>query len=461
MKNALRSPDVGRVLVLERGKRHSYQWQLEKGAHNDLDVPLPHRETGLRGKWWNYNIGFGGGSNCWWTNAMRIHPADFELKSRYGVGVDWPLNYEDLEPYYCDAEEEMFVSGDNASDLVFPRSRPFPQPRHRYSDIGLAMKAAYPDTTFAMPTTRGRVSSETRGVCCAVGQCGLCPNSAKFTIAEEMAYLFDDPRVELVLEAEATAIETAAGQASGVVYRKHGAEHSADARFVALAGNGIFNPFLLLKSGIDDGPVGKGVTEQIPIYLSIDFEKTKNQGYSSLIGAVSYAFADGPQRATGSGGFLEIMSRFRVRPNADKWCNNTEAVLLLGDLRSDENRVSIDPDAPDQPLVTFHDWTSYARAGVAHVKDNIEAFLAPLGVDGISARYGTAGTHSHIEGSTVMGNDPKTSVVDRDLRHHKVRNLAVLGSGAFPTSPGSNPSLTIAALSLRSADRIFGLGAPI
>lgn len=455
LKNALRSPDVGRVLVLERGKRHSYYWQLQNGAHNDLSAPLPHRETGLPGKAWTYNIGFGGGSNCWWTNAMRIHPADFELKTRYGIGVDWPVNYDALEPYYCDAEDEMLVSGDNSSDAIFPRSRPFPQPRHRYSDIGLALKSAYPETTFAMPTTRARVGNNKRGVCCAVGRCNLCPNVAKFTIVEEMAYLFEDPRVDLVLEAEALFVETQAGEASGVVYRKDGAEHLASARFVALAGNGIFNPFLLLKSGIDDGPVGRGITEQIPIYLSIDFESAKNQGYSSLIGAVSYAFADGPQRATGSGGFFEVMSRFSVRPNADKWNNNTRAVFLFGDLRNDENRVTIDPDAPDQPLVTFRDWTSYARAGLAHVEANIEAFLAPLGVERIAAEYGTAGSHAHIEGSTVMGNDPQTSVVDADLRHHKVRNLAVLGSGAFPTSPGSNPTLTIAALSLRSADRIF------
>jgi choline dehydrogenase-like flavoprotein len=77
LKNALASPDVGHVIVLERGKRHSYDWQLRNGRHNDLSEPRPHRETGLSGKWWNYNIGFGGGSNCCWTNAMRIHPADF------------------------------------------------------------------------------------------------------------------------------------------------------------------------------------------------------------------------------------------------------------------------------------------------------------------------------------------------------------------------------------------------
>jgi choline dehydrogenase-like flavoprotein len=458
LKNALASPDVGRVIVLERGKRHSYDWQLRNGRHNDLSEPRPHRETGLSGKWWNYNIGFGGGSNCWWTNAMRIHPADFELQSRYGVGTDWPVGYEDLEPYYCDAEDEMLVSGDNSSEVIFPRSRPFPQPRHRYSDIGLALKAAHPDTTFAMPTTRARVVNDKRGVCCAVGQCDLCPNVAKFTIVEEMAYLFDDPRVTLVLEAEATAIETEAGQASAVLYRKDGVEHRAAARFVALAANGIYNPFLLLKSGIDDGPVGRGVTEQIPIYLNIDFATAGNQGYSSLIGAVNYAFADGPHRTHAAGGFLEISSRFRVRPNAEKWNRNAFAVFLLGDLRDEKNRVSIDPDMPDRPLVTFRDWTPYARAGLAHVEASLEAFLAPLGVERITADYGHVSTHSHIEGSTVMGTDPATSVVDGDMRHHRVRNLAVLGSGAFPTSPGSNPTLTIAALSLRSADRIFGTG---
>ena len=68
-------------------------------------------------------------------------------------------------------------------------------------------------------------------------------------------------------------------------------------------------------------------------------------------------------------------------------------------------------------------------------------------------------TESHVLGTVVMGSDPETSVVDRHLLHHEVRNLLVLGGSAFPTGSPSNPTLTIAALSLWSAEHLLGSGA--
>jgi choline dehydrogenase-like flavoprotein len=66
-----------------------------------------------------------------------------------------------------------------------------------------------------------------------------------------------------------------------------------------------------------------------------------------------------------------------------------------------------------------------------------------------------ASTESHILGTVVMGNDPATSVVDRTLVHHRLRNLVVLGGSAFPTVSPANPTLTISALSLWSAAKVL------
>ena len=66
-----------------------------------------------------------------------------------------------------------------------------------------------------------------------------------------------------------------------------------------------------------------------------------------------------------------------------------------------------------------------------------------------------AASEEHILGTTVMGDDPAKSVVDKHMLHHKVRNLVVAGSGVFPTAAPANPSLTIATLSLWSADKLF------
>jgi choline dehydrogenase-like flavoprotein len=85
--------------------------------------------------------------------------------------------------------------------------------------------------------------------------------------------------------------------------------------------------------------------------------------------------------------------------------------------------------------------------------DQIERILQPLPVERIEF-HGMRDTESHIQGSLRMGAEPATSVVDATQIHHDVRNLVVVGSAVFPSGPNSNPSLSVAALSLRSADLI-------
>ena len=119
--------------------------------------------------------------NCWYSQTPRLHPSDFAIRTRYGVGNDWPLSYAELEPYYCQAEQIMSIAGDPDMTRVLPRSQPFPQPPHKGSSIDMLMKEAMPDHHFIMPTGRARVATGTRGVCCANATCNLCPMNAKFT----------------------------------------------------------------------------------------------------------------------------------------------------------------------------------------------------------------------------------------------------------------------------------------
>ena len=70
----------------------------------------------------------GGTTWHWLGTALRFVPDDFRLKSKFGVGLDWPLTYDDLEPWYCEAEREMGVAGDSNAALDAPRSKPYPLP---------------------------------------------------------------------------------------------------------------------------------------------------------------------------------------------------------------------------------------------------------------------------------------------------------------------------------------------
>jgi choline dehydrogenase-like flavoprotein len=85
--------------------------------------------------------------------------------------------------------------------------------------------------------------------------------------------------------------------------------------------------------------------------------------------------------------------------------------------------------------------------------ERLPDLLRPLPVEAIHFR-GWRRTESHLQGTLRMGTDPRTSVVDADLRHHRFRNLVVVGTAVLPTCSATNPSLTAAALALRAADRL-------
>lgn len=158
-------PDT-KVLMLERGTLRSWDQQLSDG-HNSS---IPPGETFIaRGKpkQWNFSIGFGGGTNCWYATSPRMHPHDFRLRSLYDRGQDWPISYDALEPYYAAAEEIMDISGPEDLHLIGPRSSPYPQPPHKLSAVDQVMKRAQPEMHFALPTARARVANKQRPQCCA------------------------------------------------------------------------------------------------------------------------------------------------------------------------------------------------------------------------------------------------------------------------------------------------------
>jgi choline dehydrogenase-like flavoprotein len=130
---------------------------------------------------------------------------------------------------------------------------------------------------------------------------------------------------------------------------------------------------------------------------------------------------------------------------------------LLEQLPEPENRVTLDPGASDiygvpLPRIAYR-LGEYIQAGLSAARDAHAEIFALLGATEVQHRDAAEGA-GHIMGTARMGSDPKDSVVDRDLRSHGHPNLFILGSAVFPTSATANPTLTIAALSLRAADQV-------
>ncbi|MGW8283499.1 MAG: GMC oxidoreductase, partial [Gemmatimonadota bacterium] len=144
-----------------------------------------------------------------------------------------------------------------------------------------------------------------------------------------------------------------------------------------------------------------------------------------------------------------------IRHDRGKWLQRAVFRFVYADLRQDSNRVFIDPSRPDRPSVHYEGHSSYAQRAIDRLESDVEEALDTLPVSGIETPDRLDERGGNVIGTTVMGDDPQTSVCDGALVHHRVRNLVILGSGVFPTASPADPTLTLCALSLRSANLLF------
>jgi choline dehydrogenase-like flavoprotein len=450
-----------RVLVLERGGADTKSWQLQNRRTSSIETGAlfvnrnPEKE-------WLTSPGFGGNSKCWWAGATRFMPGDFQLKSRYGVGIDWPVSYEDLEKHYGVVEEVMAVSG--PVDSPMPRSRPFPLPPHIFSDSDAALKKRFPEGWYHPATARASRPTPTRAACCASGLCELCPIDAKFTIQNGLSHIYRDSRVTLELESAVEQVETEGGTARGVVYSRGQRSARASADLVVLAASALFNPHILLRSGFDHPLLGKRLHEQLPIDVCLDLRGMKGYNGSTSISGNGYLFYEGEHRRHYAGCMIEnwnspfAYGRASLRSERGRWNERMYVRFLFDELPREDNAVTVHVADPRLAEARFSGYSDYALRGKEQIPKMIDELAQALPIERVES-MATGRTSAHIQGTAVMGQDPSSSIVDRHLIHHQVRNLLVLGASAFPTASPAYPTLTISALSLWSADHLFRAGA--
>jgi choline dehydrogenase-like flavoprotein len=441
-----------RVLVLERGVlREHAEHMTQRMAITNASLKQINNRTPA--KPWAFQLTFGGGSNCWFGTTPRMSVEDFRLFSTYGQGRDWPITYDDLERFYCDAEDIIAVSGDSTGG-PHVRSRPYPLPPHRFSRVDEMLQAAYPGSFFHQPCARPSREVPRRPRCCASGICSTCPINSKFTVLNELRDQFErDERVKLVFGANVTSIEHAGGSASGVHFLRDGKEEFARGNLIAIAANAVFNPYLLLRSGLDDGVVGRGIVEQVELAVDVLLDGVDNFQGSTASCGIGYMHHDGEHRRDHGAAQMLTLNLPMLRLERGKWRQRLRFGWVIEDLPQPHNRVEVDP-IDGRPAVNFDGHSSYAQRSIDRLRELTPKVVSVLPVEKLTINKLTNKTSSHILCTTPMGDDPKTSVVDRNLVHHRVRNLCVLGSSTFPTCPTANPTLTLSALSLRCAEQL-------
>lgn len=444
-------PDA-KVAVIEYGKRLDREWQISNKKNAERPSKAFHDQHADQ-KPWNYTIGFGGGTNCWFGQAMRMIPSDFRMKSLYGVMEDWPFSYDELEPFYQEAEEVMLISGDDSMRKVSPRSKSFPLPPHRMSSVDQLMLKAYPNLHFPIATARAPVVTETRGRCCATATCNLCPMDAKFTAFNGFQHLMNDENVSFFYGSEVISIKHQNGKATGVVASdQSGIKHDFSADVIVLGANAIQSPAILLRSGLDHPMTGIGVCEQHGAEYEILLRGLKNFDGGTITTSLNYGLYDGPHRADKGASllFFENRMKFGVRPEYGRWQEYLPLIINVEDEPQQSNGVRI--TSQGKAFVEHAGVSRYAHEGLDYAEKMLPEILSPLPVEKITRR-GIRATESHIQCSLRSGTSASSSVLNPDSVHHDVKNLIVVGSATFTTCPPANPSLTVAATAMRAAQR--------
>lgn len=437
----------------------------------------------------------GGTTWHWLGTCLRLLPNDFRLKSLYGQGVDWPISYGDLEPFYGEAEAEIGVAGDSGNDLGAPRSSAYPMMKIPQTFLDKAFAKALNGTQYEVASTpqgRNSVDHAGRPPCCGNASCiPICPIQAKYdaTVHIDMA-----TAKGAALYEQTTATFVSVGPdnriASIAFKRWDGSGGEARGKVYVIAAHAIETPRLLLNSRSQSRP--KGVANSSDqVGRNLMDHPTQLSWAMSSDPVWPYR---GPLSTSGienlrDGDFRKTRGAFRVEIGNDGWSWPTGApITLAADLAKQgirgeglnnalayqsarhvrlaslveqsplpNNRVTLDPDQRDMygvplPRIDYR-LDDYVKAGFAASRKAHEDIFKRLGASGIEHSPDAQGA-GHIIGTARMGADPKTSVVDADLRSHDHPNLFMLGSAVFPTSATANPTLTITALALRAISSV-------
>jgi choline dehydrogenase-like flavoprotein len=499
-----RLAEAGRdVVVLEAGPRFDPAERTERmeehlrPAANNLDVwdmGGPRDAYASSGRFYPLNAtrvkGVGGSTLHWQGMVMRLHEQDFNLASEVGLGVDWPIDYDDLRPHYAEAESALGVAGADDNPFAPPREEPFPMPAFEPSRSDALFADACERagiTTHSVPNARNSEGYDDRSACVGYGTCSpVCPSGAKYdataTIADAEAA---GARVLSEVPVQRLEHDDAGERVTAAVYvTPDGERHTLEAREFVLACGGVETPRLLLLSespqypdGLanSSGAVGRYFMDHLFAGMGAEIDAETRQHHVGFNTTESHQFYDRPDDSRGAIK-LEFLNYAGPSPVGaaltdgrwgdelaesvrESYGNHVAMGGLVEQLPRRENRVRLHPSETDDhgnPVPEIV-WSldertkgTIERANALQRRVFDAMGVEPEWVDGPEA----TGPAAHHMGTTRMGEDPAESVVDAELRTHDLANLSIASSSVFPTGGAMNPTLTIAALALKCADHV-------
>lgn len=441
--------------------------------------------------------GVGGSTLAFTGEAHRMNPHSMKMRSRFGVGADWPFDYDTLEPWYCEAEEVLGVAGPTESGDRW-RSRPYPLPAHPLSPASRFLGQGFAALGLSwVPNSRAALSRpyDGRPDCNYCGNCTRgCPRrdkgSADLTF---MAKAESTGRCRILTETQVLRIET---HDHSVATRllcadRDGQHFYIPLRQLVLAAGAIETPRLLLGSATEKSPAGLGnehgqvgnhlletlawvSTAVAPLNLrsfaglpadAICWDFNRPDAIPGITGGCRFSAAVQEMHMVGPLAYAQ-----RVLPgwgHAHKrglraLLGTAVSVGAIGEsLPHAGSRVDLAPDERDShgmPLARIHSrLDELAIARLRFMADTSRSVLRAAGCEQLVEEHGTFDHFSstHLFGTCRMGSSPQDSVCDEFGKLHSYRNIHICDTSILPSSGGGeSPSLSVQAIALRNMTRL-------
>ncbi|HEY0715065.1 MAG TPA: GMC family oxidoreductase [Polyangia bacterium] len=442
----------------------------------------------------------GGSTWHWQGSTPRMIPSDFRMRSLYGVGHDWPIGYDDLEEWYCQAETELGVSGDHdvwQDVLGAHRGRPFPMTAIWPSDGDRRMAVLVHGISVEgqalrvrpVPQARNSRPYQGRPPCAGNSTCiPLCPIGAKYDASVHVDRAVGHPKVKVRDLTYAIKLEFSGGKVTGVVAKdgRTGETHTFRGDYVVVCAHAIETVRLLVASNYQDesGQLGRNLmdhpTGQMvalapwpvwpfrgpPVTSGIDDLRDgpfrhKQAAWKLSLGNDGWGRFRTPDQIVGGWidqvGFGQAL-RQKIEDEGSRLYRISWATEQLP---SADNRLiptgKVDTGYGPE-LAIEYGVSSYTTDAFPVIRHSIARIFDRAGMTGVMAdadplRFGGSG---HIMGTYRMAKTVADGVVDPWGRAFSAENLYLLGSGTFPTVGTANPTLTVAALALRTAAYLDG-----
>jgi gluconate 2-dehydrogenase alpha chain len=466
--------------------------------------------------------GVGGTSIHWTAQSWRLMPWNFEERSetirRYGAAkipagstlADWPISYDELEPYYERVEYLHGVSGKagNIRGTIDPRGNVFEGPREKEYPLHPLRRTGFTELMadaarrrgwhpFAGPAAIRSEKYDGLGACVYHGFCtwGGCHVDAKAsTNISSIPKAEKAGKLKVVEHARVTEIVVDGdGRVTGVKYLKGNAEHFQPAKAVLLAGYTYENVRLLLLSkstpfpnglGNNHGQVGRHFLAHTRAGANGVIAGRKLNRYSgtgsqwTAVDDFDSDFFDHSGLAFIGGGTMSAtmeakpIGAARTTPPAlPRWGSAWKSWLKenaisvastatqINTTSYESNFVDLDPTTKDPDGIPVarvtYELQPMERAAAQFVAEKCREWLVEAGAtETWLVAPNAAAIQTHAYGGTRMGDDADENVTDEWCFSHEVPNLGVLGASNFPTSGGRNPTETVMALAWRTADHL-------